>query len=96
MDGVLVVAKIWLASKPKVRGLDTAAAGQKERQLPAAIPSWPRSRDVFSSDSIPKSAAVRLGHGCYVAGDHRDTPSIQGAMFSGRRCGTAVVADLTA
>jgi phytoene dehydrogenase-like protein len=43
----------------------------------------------------PKKA-VRLGHGCYVAGDHRDTPSIQGAMFSGRRCGAAVVADLTA
>ena len=64
MDGVLVVAKIWLASKPKVRGLDTAAAGQKERQLPAAIPSWPRSRDVFRSDSIPKSAAVGSAIGC--------------------------------
>ena len=37
-----------------------------------------------------------LGEGRYVAGDHRDTPSIQGAMFSGRRCGAAVVADLTA
>lgn len=38
--------------------------------------------------------AVHLGDGRFVAGDHRDTPSIQGAMFSGRRCGDAVVASL--
>jgi hypothetical protein len=38
--------------------------------------------------------AVRLGEGRYVAGDHRDTGSIQGALFSGRRCGEAVVVDL--
>ncbi|CAN5156707.1 NAD(P)/FAD-dependent oxidoreductase [soil metagenome] len=41
----------------------------------------------------PKKA-VSLGDGRFVAGDHRDTPSIQGAMFSGRRCGDAVVASL--
>ena len=33
-----------------------------------------------------------LGDGLFVCGDHRDTPSIQGALFSGRRCGEAVVA----
>ncbi len=32
-----------------------------------------------------------LGEGLFVCGDHRDTPSIQGALFSGRRCGEAVV-----
>jgi protoporphyrinogen oxidase len=36
--------------------------------------------------------AVALGDGLFVCGDHRDTPSIQGAMFSGRRCGDAVLA----
>ncbi len=40
--------------------------------------------------------SVRLGDGRYVCGDHRDTPSIQGALYSGRRCGEAVVADLGA
>ena len=34
--------------------------------------------------------AVSLGSGRFVCGDHRDTPSIQGALYSGRRCGTAV------
>jgi hypothetical protein len=37
---------------------------------------------------------VRLGGGRYVCGDHRDTASIQGALFSGRRTGESVVADL--
>jgi phytoene dehydrogenase-like protein len=32
-----------------------------------------------------------LGDGLFVCGDHRDTPSIQGALFSGRRCGDAVL-----
>ena len=34
-----------------------------------------------------------LGGGVFVCGDHRDTPSIQGALFSGRRCAAAVLAD---
>ena len=34
--------------------------------------------------------AVSLGEGRFVCGDHRDTASIQGALFSGRRCGDAV------
>lgn len=33
---------------------------------------------------------VALGDGRFVCGDHRDTPSIQGALYSGRRCGEAV------
>jgi phytoene dehydrogenase-like protein len=34
---------------------------------------------------------VALGDGRFVCGDHRDTPSIQGALFSGRRCAHAVL-----
>jgi glycine/D-amino acid oxidase-like deaminating enzyme len=34
---------------------------------------------------------VALGDGLFVCGDHRDTPSIQGALFSGRRCAEAVL-----
>jgi phytoene dehydrogenase-like protein len=37
---------------------------------------------------------VRTEHGVYVCGDHRDTSSIQGALFSGRRAADAVLADL--
>lgn len=31
-----------------------------------------------------------LDNGLFVCGDHRDTASIQGALYSGRRCGEAV------
>jgi phytoene dehydrogenase-like protein len=37
---------------------------------------------------------VDLGNGQFVCGDHRDTGSLQGAMYSGRRCGEAVVQSL--
>jgi hypothetical protein len=34
---------------------------------------------------------VALADGRFVCGDHRDTASIQGALFSGRRCAQAVL-----
>lgn len=37
---------------------------------------------------------IALGEGLFVCGDHRDTGSIQGAMFSGRRCADSVVEHL--
>ena len=46
----------------------------------------PDSRPPFS----PKRR-VALGDGMFVCGDHRDTPSIQGALYSGRRCAEAVL-----
>lgn len=41
----------------------------------------------------PKQS-VEIGEGLFVCGDHRDTGSIEGALYSGRRCGEAVVASL--
>jgi hypothetical protein len=37
---------------------------------------------------------VELGDGLFVAGDHRDTPSSQGALVSGRRAAQAVLSAL--
>ncbi|NHC12477.1 NAD(P)/FAD-dependent oxidoreductase [Motilibacter deserti] len=39
---------------------------------------------------------VALGDGVFVAGDHRDTASIQGALVSGRRAADAVLEELHA
>ncbi len=52
------------------------------RALPAFRPGWPVRRE------------VALGDGVFVAGDHRDTPSTQGALVSGRRAAQAVLAHL--
>ena len=49
----------------------------------------PNQRPGFS----PKQA-IRLGEHRYVCGDHRDTASIQGALYSGRRAASIVLKDL--
>ena len=43
------------------------------------------------SPPFPPKKKVYLGDGLFVCGDHRDTGSIQGAMYSGRRCAAAVL-----
>lgn len=40
--------------------------------------------------------AVRVADRIFVCGDHRDTASIQGALYSGRRCANAVLAGAAA
>ena len=40
------------------------------------------------------SRPVRLKEGLYVCGDHRETPSIEGALISGRRAAGAVLQDI--
>lgn len=49
----------------------------------------PRQRPPFQ----PKQR-VQLDDGRFVCGDHRDTASIQGAMYSGRRCALALAAEI--
>jgi phytoene dehydrogenase-like protein len=44
----------------------------------------------------PPERSVQLSRSLYVAGDHRDTASIQGAMVSGRRTAEAIAASFSA
>jgi glycine/D-amino acid oxidase-like deaminating enzyme len=52
----------------------------------------------FALPAAPAPLSIRqpvaLGEWLYVAGDHRDTPSIQGALVSGRRAADAVLTHL--
>ncbi|HSK26648.1 MAG TPA: NAD(P)/FAD-dependent oxidoreductase [Jiangellales bacterium] len=54
--------------------------------VPGALPAMPPPLEI--------RRPVRLRDGLYVAGDHRDTSSVQGALVSGRRAAAAVLADL--
>jgi phytoene dehydrogenase-like protein len=48
-------------------------------------------------DHVPPTSPkqrVHLEGNLFICGDHRDTGSIQGALFSGRRCGEAVLQSL--
>jgi phytoene dehydrogenase-like protein len=55
-------------------------------EIPRALPALPAAS--------PLRRDVVLGDGVFVAGDHRDTPSQQGALVSGRRAAQAVPAHL--
>ena len=57
-------------------------------EVRAALPAFPAGR--------PLRSPVDIGEGLFVAGDHRDTPSQQGALVSGRRAAEAVLAHLRA
>ncbi|MGH3907044.1 MAG: NAD(P)/FAD-dependent oxidoreductase [Pseudonocardiaceae bacterium] len=58
----------------------------------AAVPQALCSFTPPTSDRLRRATA--LGDGLFVAGDHRATPSIQGALVSGRRAARAVLAEL--
>lgn len=84
-------------------GLEGPVRLQMRRWFGSSVDSWELLRHDQIAHGQPLATVpfspkrrVSLGDGRYVAGDHRDTPSIQGAMYSGRRCGEAVVADLRA
>lgn len=51
--------------------------------------AWPASRP-----PLILGREVDLGDGLFVAGDHRETPGVPGAMKSGRRAAAAVLAEL--
>jgi len=57
-------------------------------EVPRALPALPAAS--------PLRRDVALGDGLFVAGDHRDTPSQQGALVSGRRTAEAVLDHLGA
>ncbi|NES16579.1 MULTISPECIES: NAD(P)/FAD-dependent oxidoreductase [Micromonospora] len=57
--------------------------------VPAALPAAPPPQGRLRKP-------VALGDGLFVAGDHRDTPSIQGALASGWRTAGVVLAELRA
>jgi len=93
------------AAVPGPDALDPAVTERVQRQLARWFDSSLRDWEHLRTDVIPHGQPaqappfhpkrkVDLGEGVFVCGDHRDTASIQGAMFSGGRTATAVVAFL--
>lgn len=88
------------AAMPGVTGVEAEpiARAQLTRMFGASVSQWrhlrtydiPHGQPDMSPPLDPKKP-VSLGNGLFVCGDHRDTASIQGALFSGRRCAQAVL-----
>jgi phytoene dehydrogenase-like protein len=83
-------------------GLDAAARRQLRGWWGPQVDTWrhlrtysiPHGQPDQSPPLHPKKS-VSLGDDLFVCGDHRDTGSIQGALFSGRRCAESVLEHLT-
>ncbi|MGW2093632.1 protoporphyrinogen/coproporphyrinogen oxidase [Promicromonospora sukumoe] len=85
--------------------VDEAAVRRRLARL-YGVPTdgWAHVRTVSVPDALPGAQPplgdlrrpVDLGDGLFVAGDHRDTPSVQGAMASGTRAARAVLHSLGA
>ncbi|GHG73998.1 NAD(P)/FAD-dependent oxidoreductase [Streptomyces griseocarneus] len=81
--------------------LDRAARAQLARVYGTSTTAWRLLAAHHDPDAVPAMPAphdvrrpVRLLSGLYVCGDHRDTSTVQGALFSGRRAAQAVLRDL--
>jgi glycine/D-amino acid oxidase-like deaminating enzyme len=55
-------------------------------RIPRALPAWPVG-------AVTGQQPVRLAAGLYACGDHREHPSLNGALASGRRAAEAVIGD---
>jgi len=93
------------AAIPGAPALDTALESHVREQLARLFGSMSHDWQLLRTDVIPHGQPdqrppfhprrrVALGDGLFVCGDHRDTASIQGAMFSGERTAAAVLRSL--
>jgi hypothetical protein len=76
---------------------ESAVRGQLEQMLAVSTGDWRLVVVHHVRDALPEQLPpldprrpVDLGEGLFVAGDHRDTASTQGALVSGRRAARAV------
>nr|WP_315267981.1 FAD-dependent oxidoreductase [Microbacterium lemovicicum] len=97
----LVQATCLLPRDPGSRATETAVRTQLGLIWnDADVPAWQLIRRDDLPDALPAQPAPlrttsppRISEHVYVAGDHRDTASIQGALVSGDRVARALLAD---
>jgi hypothetical protein len=78
-----------------------AVAGQLERWFGPATREWRHLRTYVIPYALPARPSgarlerpARLAPGLYACGDHRERPSLAGALASGRRAAEAILLDL--
>lgn len=92
-DGRALVASSSLSVTPEaeVRAEVATAHGVAPRDLEHLTTVTVTGAQPAALPPLALRRPVDLGDGVYVCGDHRDTPSIQGAMASGARAARAVL-----
>lgn len=99
--GRALVTSTVLGTPPS--DVDTAVRTHLARLYGTSTTSWETLAVRHTREAVPAMGAphdlsrpVRLLAGLYVCGDHRDTSTVQGALHSGQRASTAILADLGA
>jgi phytoene dehydrogenase-like protein len=95
-DGRALVSTSVLGTDPPA---DADLRRALERLYGVSVAGWEHLATVRVPEALPRAdpplgtlrRPVDLGDGLFVAGDHRDTPSIQGALVSGKRAAAAVL-----
>jgi phytoene dehydrogenase-like protein len=79
--------------------LERAARATFREWWGPAVDRWEHIRTYRITHAQPEQRpplspmrSTRVDDGLHVCGDHRDTASIQGALFSGRRCAASILA----
>lgn len=98
-EGWSLVAATGVGEFGESAAVSRAAAAAEALGVPAD--GWEEIGRFPIRDALPSAVPpfvlrkpVSLGGGLFVVGDHRDTPSIQGALVSGKRGAAAVSAHL--
>ncbi|KUO23134.1 NAD(P)/FAD-dependent oxidoreductase [Streptomyces dysideae] len=88
---------------PPPPDLDTAVRIHLSRLYGTSTTRWETLAVHHTPEAVPAMRPphdlrrpVRLMAGLYVCGDHRDTSTVQGALHSGHRASSAILADLGA
>ncbi|MEU6095385.1 NAD(P)/FAD-dependent oxidoreductase [Streptomyces sp. NPDC047079] len=99
--GRALVSSTVLGTPPD--GVDGAVRAHLARVYGTSTTRWETLAVHHTARAVPAMRPphdlrrpVRLLAGLYVCGDHRDTSTVQGALHSGRRAASAVLADLGA
>ncbi|MFD7088715.1 NAD(P)/FAD-dependent oxidoreductase [Streptomyces sp. NPDC059883] len=100
-EGRVLISSSVLGPPPPAAVLDRTVRAQLARLYGTPTDDWELLAVHHDPEAVPAMPPphdlrrpVRLLSGLYVCGDHRDTNTVQGALFSGRRAAHAVLRDL--
>ncbi|MFE3139840.1 NAD(P)/FAD-dependent oxidoreductase [Streptomyces scopuliridis] len=100
-EGRVLISSTVLGTPPPAAALDRTVRAQLARLYGTPTDDWELLAVHHDPEAVPAMAPphdlrrpVRLLSGLYVCGDHRDTNTVQGALFSGRRAAHAILRDL--
>jgi hypothetical protein len=100
-DGRVLISSTVLGTPPASGELDRSVRAHLARLYGVPTADWELLAVYHDPEAVPAMPPphdlrrpVRLLSGLYVCGDHRDTNTVQGALFSGRRAAHAIMRDL--